>query len=179
MPRLHADVVCCTHGHFDHAYTAGVEGFRTLITAVGEYDCGGVKIVGIPSFHDDKRGALRGKNVIYRIEADGVCVCHMGDIGQKPEPALLASIGRPDVLMLPVGGTYTVDAAGALDWIRAVRPGVAVAMHFRAPGCTLDIAPARSLEDAGAHCLKVPYEIDLSRMDEYAGKILIPERKDR
>ena len=179
MPRAEAEYVTCSHGHFDHTFVEGVGGVREVISSPGAYERGGWKLEGIPAFHDEVRGARRGKNIVFVFEADGLRLCHMGDIGEAPSARLLDAIGRPDVLFIPVGGTYTVDAAGALDWIRAVRPGIAVAMHFRAPGCTLDIAPARSLEDAGAQCLKVPYGIDLSRMDEYAGKILIPERKDR
>lgn len=177
MPRLHADVVCCTHGHFDHAYTAGVEGFRTLITAAGEYDCGGVKIVGIPSFHDDKRGALRGKNVIYRIEADGVCVCHMGDIGQRPEPSLLASIGRPDVLMLPVGGTYTVDAAGAFAYVREIGPKTVIPMHYKTADSTLDIAPVDAfLALCGReNCVEADV-LDTDNLGNYTGKTVVLRR---
>lgn len=177
MPPASAEYVTCSHGHFDHAYLEGVRGVREVISAPGTFERAGVTITGISSYHDDVRGAKRGKNTIFLFDCGGVRLCHMGDIGEPPSARILAAVGSPDVLMIPVGGTYTVDAAGALAYIRAIRPRVAVAMHFAAPGCTLDIAGADALAAAGGRCLRVGSEIDLSRADEYAGKILIPERK--
>lgn len=177
MPPAQADYVTCSHGHFDHAYLDGVRGVREVISATGVYERAGVKITGIPCFHDEVCGAKRGKNIAFLFDREGVRLCHMGDIGEPPSERLLSAVGSPDVLFIPVGGTYTVDAAGALAYIRAIRPRVAVAMHFSSPGCTLDIGGADALSAAGGQCLRVGSEIDLSRAAEYEGKILIPERK--
>ena len=89
MPRVRADIVLCTHGHFDHHYTEGVEGAREVIEAVGSYDRGGVHIEGIASFHDDCGGRKRGKNVIFVVDDGQARVCHMGDIGELPRADLL------------------------------------------------------------------------------------------
>ena len=178
MPRIRADYVCCTHGHFDHSYTHGVEGFREIIASEGEHRCGGIKIVGIPSFHDDAGGARRGKNIIYKLSADGATVCHMGDIGQAPSEELLAAIGSPDVLLIPVGGTYTVDAAGAFAYVRAIRPKVTVPIHYKTEDCTLDIAPADEfLSLCGAENCIVEDCIDTDDLGRYIGKTIVLRRQ--
>lgn len=173
MPRISAEYVCCTHLHFDHGYTAGVQGCREVITSAGEHVCGSAKVIGIPSFHDDVKGAKRGRNIIYRIEADGVSVCHMGDIGEMPDARLLAAIGSPDVLMIPVGGTYTVDAAGALAYVRAIRPKAVVPMHYKTDDCTLDIASAENFISliGEENCISAE-ELDTGDMDRYNGKTI-------
>ena len=177
MPRVRADCVCCTHRHFDHNYVEGVAGSREVITSAGEHACGGFRIVGIPSFHDDQGGAKRGNNIIYRIEADGAAVCHMGDIGQQPTKQLLSEIGRVDVLMIPVGGTYTVDAAGALEYVRAIRPQIVIPMHYRTDDCSLDIAPLGAFEAlCGADNCAAADCLDTEEMSKYSGKTLILRR---
>lgn len=140
MPRVAADYVVCTHGHFDHAYTDGVDCPHAPVVRAGKYDLGGVRAEGFDSFHDEVQGAKRGKNVVFVFEADGVRVCHMGDIGQPCTAEFAQKLGAVDVLLLPVGGTYTVDAAGAMEYVKTIAPRTVVPMHFAAGG-TLDIAP--------------------------------------
>lgn len=121
MPRAEAEYVTCSHGHFDHAFVEGVGGVREVISSPGAYERGGWKLEGIPAFHDEVRGARRGKNIVFVFEADGLRLCHMGDIGEAPSARLLDAIGRPDVLFIPVGGTYTVDAARWIGFAPSVR----------------------------------------------------------
>ena len=154
MPRVAADYIVCTHGHYDHAYTDGVSCPQPPVVRAGEYDLGGVRARGFDSFHDEVRGAKRGKNVVFVFEADGVRVCHMGDIGQPCTEEFAQRLGSIDVLLLPVGGTYTVDAAGAMEYVKAIAPKIAVPMHYAAGG-TIDIAPPGAFlalaEKAGMH----------------------------
>lgn len=140
MPPVSAEYVCCSHGHFDHDFVRGVRGAQKIVRGTGEFACGAFRLRGIASFHDEVEGAKRGLNTVYCIECDGVRVCHMGDIGTLPEPALVREIGACDVLLVPCGGTYTVDAGGAAKWVRALSPRVAVGMHFRPADGTLDIS---------------------------------------
>lgn len=178
MPTVRADYVFCTHQHFDHNYVGGVQGYRAVAEAAGEHRCGEAKLVGIPSWHDDARGAKRGKNIIFRIEADGTAVCHMGDIGQKPTEELLAAIGRPDVLLIPVGGTYTVDAAGALEYVRALQPKIVVPMHYKTDDCNLDIAPVSGFTAlcGRENCTEAEF-LDTDDMSKYSGKTLLLRRR--
>ena len=98
----------------------------------------------------------------------------MGDIGEVPSHELAEKLGKIDVLMLPVGGTYTIDAAGALETIRRISPQTAVAMHFSCQDCTLDIDTADKLISlSGGLAERVGCEIPMDRQ----GKILIPARK--
>lgn len=140
MPHVAAEYVVCSHAHGDHANVRGVAGVRDVVTEAGEYALGGFRVTGIPAWHDEVKGAKRGANTVFLYEADGFCVCHMGDIGQPPTAALLEAIGSPDVLCIPVGGVYTVDAAGAAEYVRLIRPKIVVPMHYDLPGGTLGIA---------------------------------------
>ena len=117
------DAFYCSHGHFDHCYTEQlrVTDGRENPFAVSE----------IETFHDSQGGALRGKNTVRRFAAEGVSVVHLGDLGHQLSPAQLAAIGPCDVLLLPIGGAYTVDPAGAKAVADAVAPRVVVPMHYR------------------------------------------------
>ena len=174
LPEQEADIVTCSHSHFDHAYLAAVRGKPQVFSAPGQYSCKDFQLEGFASFHDDVKGAKRGKNTIFVYQADGLRVCHMGDIGEVPSRELAEKLGKIDVLMLPVGGTYTIDAAGALETIRRISPQTAVAMHFRCQDCTLDIDTADKLISlSGGLAEHVGCEIPMDRQ----GKILIPARK--
>lgn len=115
--------VFCSHGHFDHAYT---EGIKLLSGGNSPFT-----VTEIPSCHDDRGGELRGENTIRCFQAEGLRVVHLGDLGHQLTEAQLAAIGGCDVLMIPVGGTYTLDAAGAKCAADAVAPRIIIPMHYR------------------------------------------------
>ena len=130
LPALTADKVIYSHGHRDHNYSKGV-------APTGGAFTGG--ILQIPTFHDDKRGALRGENTITLVEAEGLRVVHMGDVGCPLTPEQIAALGRVDVLMIPVGGHYTVDAAQAWEITQALGPSIVIPMHYRGRGIGYDV----------------------------------------
>ncbi|MBU1970312.1 MBL fold metallo-hydrolase [Patescibacteria group bacterium] len=134
LPKLEADVVLLTHDHFDHNYREGVTGHRLIIDGPGEYEVGGVSISGIPVQHDEKEGKERGANTMYYIEAAGVTVLHCGDLGHVLDEATLAKFGQVTALLVPVGGTYTIDAETAAKVISSIEPAYVVPMHYRLPG---------------------------------------------
>ncbi len=140
---LCADIVTVSHGHFDHAYTQGVHA-RQIVDSSAGYADEGVTITGIDSYHDGKQGVLRGNNIIFKINADGVTLCHMGDIGEEYSSALMKKIGEVDILLLPVGGTYTVDAQGAKRYVDGIQPKAVIPMHYRPKDGSLDIADCAS-----------------------------------
>ena len=177
LPPLRADFVTCSHFHYDHNFVQGVQGVREVITSPGSCERGGVLITGIPSSHDDMDGAMRGENTVYRFEADGMTVCHLGDIGEELTPRLIERIGKVDVLLVPVGGTYTIDARGALGYIEAIAPAVAVPMHYNAFGCTSDIAPVSALVRAAGkeRCVEA-HSSALPAVEKVRGKIVILEK---
>ena len=109
------------------------------------------------------------------MEADGIRVCHMGDIGEPLTDRLAQQIGKVDVLMIPIGGTYTIDAGEALEYIERIAPKMAVAMHFKSEGCMLDIATEQDLmAKAVGRCVQTGSGIPTAGME---GKIIIPARK--
>ena len=135
IPYPVCDIACdaalLTHGHFDHNYTKELKGDFRTIDAPGAYAVGGAKITAIPSFHDSEGGAKRGKNLIYRIDAEGLSVAHLGDLGHLPNDAQLAALKGIDVLLIPIGGFYTIDTPAAEEVISLVKPRCAVAMHYK------------------------------------------------
>lgn len=137
---LSSDILTVSHGHFDHNFTSAVA-FRFLLDEAKTYSFEGLEFKGISSFHDPKQGALRGSNIIYKMQIDGLTLCHMGDIGEECSENLASEIGEVDVLFIPVGGTYTVDALGAKKYIDRLQPKIVIPMHYKPEDGILDIAP--------------------------------------
>lgn len=133
MPRLTADMVISSHLHRDH-YAPGM----VLLTG-NEPDA---VITQIPCFHDEALGKKRGENLISVVETDGFRVCHMGDIGHMLSTEQIDAIGKLDILMIPVGGFYTVDAATAKEIYDALKPKMVIPMHYKGVGKGLqNVAP--------------------------------------
>lgn len=134
LPSLSADILLVTHDHHDHNNIKGVKGTPFVIQGPGEYEIKEVFIQGIPSFHDDKEGKERGKSTIYVFEAEEMRFCHLGDLGQKQlTDEQLEKIDRIDVLMIPVGGEYTIDSPTAQKIISQIEPKIVIPMHYALP----------------------------------------------
>lgn len=130
LPPLTADEVICSHGHGDHNYTAGVKrSGRTTSFSVLRIDC----------FHDEVQGLKRGKNHITAVDAENMRVVHLGDLGHMLSPEQLERLGAVDVLLIPVGGYYTIDAAQAHALAGAIKPRITVPMHYRGAGFGYDV----------------------------------------
>lgn len=137
VPLLACDVLLLTHDHADHANTAAVSGQKHTITGPGEYEISNVSVIGYKSYHDDKKGEERGKNTIYLIEADGYTVMHLGDLGHELSGDVLDKLPNVDVLLIPVGGTYTINAEQASKVVASIEPGIVVPMHYQTPDLKL------------------------------------------
>jgi len=134
VPKLEADIVLVTHDHPDHNNVKAVSGSPFLISGPGEYEIRGVFIQGISSWHDEKEGKERGENTIYAIEAEDLKLCHLGDLGQKElTDEQLERIGDIDILMIPVGGVYTISAKEALKIMSQIEPKITIPMHYQIP----------------------------------------------
>lgn len=134
IERVSADYVTVSHGHFDHSNVGGVNAKRVIVGS-----CDG--FTSINCKHDEYGGSKRGENRIFLFTVDGVKFCHLGDIGEYRNSSLVEKIGNPDVLFVPVGGNYTIDAAGAVWYIEAIKPKIAVPMHFGTNRSRIDVAP--------------------------------------
>lgn len=140
VPAVEADVVTVSHEHFDHNNVSAVQGKPAVLKGKGEYQGDGIRIYPVASFHDTEGGAKRGTNSIFVMEMDGIRVVHLGDLGHDLSRRQLDAIGRIDVLLVPVGGTYTIDAAGARRLVEATSPRVVIPMHYKTPVVGIPIA---------------------------------------
>ncbi len=147
MPAVSADIVTVSHGHKDHSNVGAVEGNPTVIRNAGFCEIGGVHMLAGKSYHDDSKGADRGENLIFKFRMDGVELCHMGDIGEECSVMLVESIMPVNVLLIPVGGTYTVDAEGAKEYVDRIMPDVVIPMHYKTKDCDFDIAKLNEFLD--------------------------------
>ncbi len=138
--RLHdieADIVTVSHQHDDHNYVAAIRGTPIVLQEAGVFEKDGVRITGIPSFHDEVGGKKRGSNLIFLFEMDGLRIAHLGDLGALPSEEAFAALGKLDVLLTPVGGTYTIDPPAACEIANRTCTRVLIPMHFQTPKLTL------------------------------------------
>ncbi|OGY18297.1 MAG: hypothetical protein A2900_04610 [Candidatus Chisholmbacteria bacterium RIFCSPLOWO2_01_FULL_50_28] len=138
MPRVSADIVTVSHFHKDHCYTSGVSGTarRTepfLIQAPGEYEISGISVFGVSCFHDGKSGTERGKNTVFTIHVDDVSIVHLGDLGHRLSDQEIEAMGSCDILLVPVGGVYSLDPKEAIEVVNQLQPAVVIPMHYRTP----------------------------------------------
>ena len=142
-----ADIVTVSHFHPGHSYIAGVANEPKLIKSPGEYEIGGTFITGVATFHDDRKGDLRGKNTIYIIEMDGITLCHLGDLGHPLDPRLIEEIGDIDILFLPVGEVSTMPIDTAVEIVRQLEPHIIIPMHYKTEAFTGDLSPVDKFLD--------------------------------
>jgi len=130
-----ADIVVVSHDHADHNYVKGVPGSPQVVKGNGSHTAKGIEFKGIPSYHDDSSGSERGENDIFCFTVNGIRLCHMGDLGHTLSEDQANEIGEVDVLLIPVAGTYTLDAAAANEVAARLKPRVIVPMHFKTDRC--------------------------------------------
>ncbi len=141
LPKEKADVVTVSHDHHDHNNVKVLKGDPAVVRGSGKQTAAGIEFEGIATYHDEKGGKLRGKNTIFSFEMDGIRVCHLGDLGHLLGEKEAAALGDVDVLMIPVGGVYTLDAEGAKKVIGQIKPKVAIPMHYMTPALTFEVDP--------------------------------------
>ena len=134
LPKMEADILLISHSHHDHNNKKAISGNPFLIEGPGEYEVKGVYVEGVHSWHDQKEGQERGENTIYTIEAEEMKICHLGDLGEKKlTDEQLEKIGDVDVLMVPVGGVFTISAKEAISIMAQIEPKITIPMHYSIP----------------------------------------------
>jgi L-ascorbate metabolism protein UlaG (beta-lactamase superfamily) len=166
-PNVTGDIVLVSHDHYDHNSVKSVEkeGVK-VITDTRKRNISNVEIKGIESFHDECCGEKRGSNIIYKFTMEDITFCHMGDIGHDLDEDTVQKIGDVDILFIPIGGTFTLDAKQAWRIIKKVKPRIAVPMHYKIGGLSLPITGIEPfLEENNYEILKVGNEIDIEKED--------------
>ena len=158
LPELSADIVLCSHYHGDHGYAEAVKQLKRRTNLI---------ISDLPCYHDDRQGALRGENRIHIVDAEGKRIVHMGDLGHTLSEAQLEALGQVDVLIIPVGGFYTIDAAMAFELSERIGAKITVPMHYKGEGFGFDVIStvedytrlASDVEYAGDNVLEIGEEL--------------------
>lgn len=130
FPKLEADIVTISHDHNDHNFIKEISGNPLIINGPGEYEVKGADIIGLASFHDNQKGKLRGKNTIYRISLDDVSLVHLGDLGHELDDRDIEALDGIDILLIPVGGFFTISASEAMAVISKLEPNIIIPMHY-------------------------------------------------
>ena len=133
-----ADIVTVSHEHGDHNNVAAVHGKPEVVR--GSTKVKGKDFNGIASYHDRAGGSQRGSNTIFCIEVDGIRVCHLGDLGHQLSGEQVAELGSIEILLIPVGGYFTIDARMATQVCDQLKPKVIIPMHYRTDKCAFPIA---------------------------------------
>ncbi|MHB8841570.1 MAG: MBL fold metallo-hydrolase [Candidatus Aquicultor sp.] len=138
-PEVAADIITLSHHHHDHNNVAAVGGSPRVIDAIAEFHINDIFIEGISSYHDEVVGEKRGRNTIYKFIIDGLSLAHMGDYGQAMTGEQVKALKGVDVLFIPVGGVYTIDHKQAAAVVKALKPKVAIPMHYKTGACTIKV----------------------------------------
>lgn len=181
---VEGDIVTVSHPHHDHNAIDRVAGVKKVFDGPGEYEVMGVSIIGYPSFHDTKQGEERGKNTIFVIEAEGLRIAHLGDLGHTLSDDLVNEMGGVDVLMVPVGGKFTLGAKEAAEIVGKVDPYFTIPMHYAVPGLNpqtfAGLEPVEPfLKEIGRAVENLP-KLALKREDileDQSSKVIILEKK--
>lgn len=133
-----ADIVTVSHEHTDHNNVAAVRGKPEIVKGTARSK--GIEFKGIPTYHDEAGGKKRGNNTILCFEVDGIRVCHLGDLGHRLSDRQVAELGNIDILLIPVGGFFTIDAKVTTEVCNQLKPRVILPMHYKTDKCGFPIA---------------------------------------
>lgn len=131
FPAVSSDIVTISHDHDDHSKSSIVGGSPVVFDMPGEYEVLGIRIYGYPTFHDNKNGSERGMNTVFKFVIDEVKILHCGDLGHVFSEDQLSQIGSVDVLLIPVGGHFTIGAEEGAKVVSQIEPSIVVPMHFK------------------------------------------------
>jgi L-ascorbate metabolism protein UlaG (beta-lactamase superfamily) len=165
LPKdLSAIVGISSHNHDDHNNLSVVTGAQLQITGPGEYEAGGVSIVGVSTYHDKERGEQRGKNTVYNVTVDGLNIVHLGDLGDKLSEEQIDEIGSTDILLVPVGGVYTIDSKAASDVVSQLEPKIVIPMHYKLPGLKFELDPVENfLKEMGFESIEPQPKLSVTK----------------
>jgi L-ascorbate metabolism protein UlaG (beta-lactamase superfamily) len=138
------DVITISNNSFDHNNTQDLPGIPIVLSSCGTFDVSDFHICGLPSFCDNTMGCKRGENIIFTIEIDNIKLCHLGDLGHELSGEDIEKLGKVDVLFIPVGGNYTLDAKKAAKVAKVINSKIIIPMHYRTTALSI---PLSGVED--------------------------------
>ncbi len=167
-PYVEGDIILVSHDHFDHNAVRLVnKSTSKVVREAGSRTLDNIKIKGLSSYHDMAEGSKRGDNIIYKFQDEGISFCHLGDLGHMLDDAVIEKLKPVDFLFIPVGGTFTIGPEIAKKVVDKIKPSIAVPMHYKVGGLSLDIQSVNSFlslyPDEKIH--KVGVELDFIRSD--------------
>ncbi len=163
--REPADIITVSHDHFDHGNVAAVSGNPEIVREAGEVK--GIKFDGVLTYHDDALGNERGSNIVFCFKVDGMRICHLGDLGHKLTEDQTNQTGNVDILLIPVGGFFTIDAETATQVCGQLKPKVIIPMHFKNDRCDFPISGVDEFLRGKSNVKK----LDTSEVEFQAGKL--------
>lgn len=144
--KLPKDTICdlllSTHSHPDHNNFSAISGDPLKISGPGEYEKSGISVLGVGTYHDNTQGSERGRNTVFNLMIDGVNIVHLGDLGHTLNEEQVSEIDNVDILLIPVGGVYTIDGDMAAKVIAQLEPKIVIPMHYKLPELKAEIEGA-------------------------------------
>ncbi|OKY77958.1 MAG: Zn-dependent hydrolase of the beta-lactamase fold [Candidatus Methanohalarchaeum thermophilum] len=175
-PNVEASIVLVTHDHYDHNATDIVSGNPIKISELGYTSMRGVKINGVKTYHDKSKGERRGENIVYNIDINGINFCHLGDLGHELDQKKIREIGKVDILFVPVGGNFTINAEEAKKVVEEINPSIAIPMHYKVPGLNIPIDRVEKFTELVSNVSRVsnPYNVPKKLPQETKIKVFNP-----
>lgn len=133
--RTAADIVTVSHEHYDHNHVVDITGKPQVLRGSLDTEVKGVKVRGLGVFHDDAQGKQRGANTIFCVKMDDINICHLGDLGHVLTAGEAGQVGEVDILLVPVGGVFTIDVDQAAKVVRELKPAITIPMHYKTASC--------------------------------------------
>ena len=170
-----ADIVTTSHGHGDHNYVESIQGRPTVLNRAGMFTFDDLVVRAVKSYHDHEGGTRRGDNLIFIFESDDLKIAHLGDLGHEPDLRQYAALEGVDVLMIPIGGFYTIDTDTALKIVEHVKPRLVIPMHFKTEVLNFPISDEKQFAEAGGAVYWEKSYIDITRenIDSLPGAVVL------
>ncbi len=168
------DIATVSHQHWDHNAVHVLQGHPIVVSEAGNHQIKDIKIQGLASFHDQAQGELRGPNIIFKISLEGIDIVHLGDLGHILAEEQCEAIGPVDILLLPVGGVYTINADEALQVARQLKPAIIVPMHYNTKALSFELDPLERFTGQFDKTVKLPcLKIDSASLKEQSGVVVL------
>ena len=181
MPKVNANAVTISHKHSDHNVVSKVGGNPIVIDELGGFEVEGIHIQSFQSYHDHHMGTKRGDNLIFKFRMDGVEVCHLGDIGEECNIRVVETIMPVNILLIPVGGKYTIDAVEAKEYVDKIMPDIVIPMHYRTKDSIMDIDKVSDFidlfpEEDVVYAESDSVELDRADFDGESTKVIVLDK---